>query len=1036
MKMETKNGVKIFGGTFILFFISLSILSGCGLFEKGKKDNSNGNQTQTQKFTDIFTKPPLFDSSKQKYSAGKSRIYPKSSSVSVWEKVIGISLDGRNSDDEAWSIIQSSDGGYVVAGTTRKPVYGLDYDIYVVKLDSLGNVQWSKTIDRSSDDEARSIIQSSDGGYAVAGWTWSFGAGGSDFYVVKLDGSGNVVWTKTIGGSGDDYAYSIIQSSDGGYVVAGWTSSFGAGGSDFYVVKLDGSGNVVWTKTIGGSGDDYAYSIIQSSDGGYVVAGSTIKPVYGWDYDIYVVKLDSSGNVQWSKTIDRSSDDEARSIIQSSDGGYVVAGWTLNGADYTWHDIYVMKLDSLGNVEWSKIIIGSRTDYAYSIIQSSDGGYVVAGSTDSFYDDILGYVSKIYVVKLDSSGNVQWSKTIGAFAVSWSIIQSSDGGYVVAGSKIGLGDHDIYVVKLGPDGTSGCSDVSQNPIVLTDNIGATDMPSLSYYITPESYSIIPIIKSLSPPARDVCRPICVPEVCSDGLDNDCDGFVDCADSDCSADPACAPICMAEVCNDGLDNDCDGFVDCADPDCSANPACGPVCMPEVCNDGVDNDCDGLSDCADPDCSANPVCCVVGAGKEIVLPYGSNWLYLVAPLGTQIPGFENPGFDDSSWNEGSAPFGSYSCDGIQMCPFDPSSLTCWPSNSSIFLRKFFFVPSSAQSIKIKAKYNSMYAKLYLNGNLLGEGGVQACGEEITDGVEIPASPPYVFKGEINLIALQLENSQGTSFFDISIEAVVVGEACNDGLDNDCDGLSDCADPDCSANPACLPTDAPDLKAEKIKLSCNPPQGPNVCQNGYQVFFSFKNVGTQDAGPFRATIYLSQDGTLDNSDNPIGYCDFTGLAVGAWAQCVVPPTSLPPGWFVIGFVDSGNQVLEMNEQNNIISYQIPSQLLPDLTGQWKDQPEIKKNNKLKGQFKVCNEGPAPAGSFRVSIYKSSDQNLDLGDQVVDTHNISNLLGGNCHTIDINLANGNSYRNYYLIVFIDSLGQITELDEDNNVIPSDQIP
>jgi len=118
------------------------------------------------------------------------------------------------------------------------------------------------------------------------------------------------------------------------------------------------------------------------------------------------------------------------------------------------------------------------------------------------------------------------------------------------------------------------------------------------------------------------------------------------------------ICVPEVCSDGLDNDCDGFVDCADPDCSANPACGLVCMPEFCNDGVDNDCDGLSDCADPDCSANPACCVVGAGKEIVLPYGSNWRYLVAPLGTQIPNFENPGFDDSSWNEGPAPFGSYS------------------------------------------------------------------------------------------------------------------------------------------------------------------------------------------------------------------------------------------------------------------------------------------------------------------------------------------------------------------------------------------
>jgi hypothetical protein len=716
-----------------LFFISLSILSGCGLFEKGKKDNSNGNQTQMQKFTDIFTKPPLFDSSKQKYSAGKSRIYPKSSSVSVWEKVIG----GNFLSGGARSIIQSSDGGYVVAGEILS--FGTIYaDIYVVKLDSSGNIEWAKTIGGSGDDYAYSIIQSSDGGYVIAGYTSSFGAGYGDIYVVKLDSSGNVIWTKTIGGSGEDVANSIIQSSDGGYVVAGFTNSFSFRTTgwvdiwgDMYVVKLDSGGNVEWAKTIGGIFGDRAQSIIQSSDGGYVVAGCTVS--FGAGQDIYVVKLDSWGNVEWTKTIDGGPFDCANSIIQSSDGGYVVAGLTYSfGAGYDqmdemyYIDMYVVKLDSEGNVQWTRIIPGLYLDYANSIIQSSDGGYVIAGYNLRYEADIYGYVAKIYVAK---------------------------------------------IVEDIP--TCSERDTGFLPVVSTGGI-ATDVVSLSYFVTSVSNSITPVVTPALPSVQDVCQPICVPEV----------------------------------------------------------------------------------------------------------------------------------------------------------------------------------------------------------------------------------------------------------------------CNDGIDNDCDGLSDCADPDCSANPSCLPTDAPDLKAEKIKLKCNPPQGQNVCQNGYQVFFSFKNIGTQNAGPFRATIYLSQDGTLDNSDNPIRYCDFTGLAVGAWAQCVVPPTSLPPGWFVIGFVDSGNQVLEMNEQNNIISYQIPNQPLPDLTGQWKDQPRITNNNRVRGQFKVCNEGPAPAGSFRVSIYKSSDQNLDLGDQVVDTHNISNLPGGNCHTIIIDLANGNSYKNYYLIVFVDSLGQITELDEDNNVIPSEQIP
>jgi hypothetical protein len=165
-----------------------------------------------------------------------------------------------------------------------------------VKLDSSGDVEWTRTIGGSGEDFASSIIQSSDGGYVVAGATGSFGAGyDGDIYVVKLDGSGNVVWTKTIGGSSWDIAASIIQSSDGGYVVAGWTYSFGAGDSDIYIVKLDGSGNVVWTKTISGSDKDFAFSITQSSDGGYVVAGATKSFGAGsYDFYFYVVKMDAN----------------------------------------------------------------------------------------------------------------------------------------------------------------------------------------------------------------------------------------------------------------------------------------------------------------------------------------------------------------------------------------------------------------------------------------------------------------------------------------------------------------------------------------------------------------------------------------------------------------------------------------------------------------------------------------------------------------------------------------------------------------------
>jgi uncharacterized delta-60 repeat protein len=417
---------------------------------------------------------------------------------SLFEKTIG-----GSGDDFAHSITQSSDGGYVVAGYTSSFGAG-SYDMYVVKLDSSGNVVWTKTIGGSGDDRANSIIQSSDGGYVVAGWTSSFGAVGVDFYVVKLDSSGNVVWTKTIGGSGNDFASSIIQSSDGGYVIAGNTHSFGAIGADFYVVKLDSSGNVVWTKTIGVNGgvtyDDIANSIIQSSDGGYVVAGWIYN--IGSIHDIYVMKLDSGGNVQWTKTINWGGWDQAWSIIQSSDGGYVVAGWSDS---FGIRDFYVVKLDSSGNVVWTKRIGGSGQDYAYSIIQSSDGGYAIVGYTQSF-----GAGGRdMYVVKLDSSGNVEWTKTIGGINDdgAYSIIQSSDGGYVVVGltQSFGAGGWDIYVVKLAPDGTLGCHDSFQNPSISSGGTETFQTPSSSY-VSPLSSFVSPVSYSLATTDIALCIP--------------------------------------------------------------------------------------------------------------------------------------------------------------------------------------------------------------------------------------------------------------------------------------------------------------------------------------------------------------------------------------------------------------------------------------------------------------------------------------------------------------------------------------------------
>jgi hypothetical protein len=363
-------------------------------------------------------------------------------------------IGGKNQDWSS-SLIQTSDGSYVIAGFTRSFGAG-EADVYVVKLDAHGNLQWTKTIGGPKIELGSSLIQTSDGGYVIAGGTSSFGAGEADIYVVKLDAHGNLQWTKTIGGPDFDVGNSLIQTSDGGYAIAGSTQSFSAGGQDVYVVKLDANGNLQWTKTIGGKKEDGGNSLIQTSDGGYAIAGST-RSFGAGEADVYVVKLDARGNLQWTKTIGGPASETAFSLIQTSDGGYAIAGFTASfGAGET--DLYLVKLDANGNLQWTKTIGGKKEDVGSSLIQTSDGGYVIAGGTSSFGAGKWD----VYVVKLGADGNLQWTKTIGAknenFSIS-SLIQTSDGGYAISSytESFGAGKWDVYVVKLDKNGDACCA---------------------------------------------------------------------------------------------------------------------------------------------------------------------------------------------------------------------------------------------------------------------------------------------------------------------------------------------------------------------------------------------------------------------------------------------------------------------------------------------------------------------------------------------------------------------------------------------------
>jgi hypothetical protein len=353
---------------------------------------------------------------------------------------------GGNSSDEGHSVLQTSDDGYLIAGNTYS--YGSGgADVWLIKTDASGNAQWNQTLGGNITDEGHSVQQTSDGGFIVAGFTWSYGAGGLDVYLAKTDVSGNLEWQQAFGGSADDYGYSVQQTSDGGYIVAGYTFSYGAGGSDFYLIKTDATGNELWSQTFGGNSSDDGYSVQQTSDGGYIITGVTFSYGAG-GLDVYLVKTDTNGNELWNQTYGGSSDDRGWSVQQTSDGGYIIAGNT-NSYGAGGDDVYLIKIDATGNELWSQTFGGSSADRGYSVQQTSDGGYIITGDTWSYGAG----GSDVYIIRTDASGIGQWDQIIGGNDNDYGndVKQTTDGGYIIVGdtwSPSGGYVSDVWLIRL------------------------------------------------------------------------------------------------------------------------------------------------------------------------------------------------------------------------------------------------------------------------------------------------------------------------------------------------------------------------------------------------------------------------------------------------------------------------------------------------------------------------------------------------------------------------------------------------------------
>ena len=348
---------------------------------------------------------------------------------------------GGAGNDEGYSVQQTSDGGYIVAGRTWS--FGNGSQVYLIKTNASGDTLWTRNYGGVDYDEGRSVQQTTDGGYIVAGYTYS------QVYLIKTNASGDTLWTRNYGEAGYyDEGRSVQQTTDGGYVVAGRTTSFG-NYYQVYLIKTNAFGDTLWTRTYGGVDYEEGSSVQQTTDGGYIVAGYSYSPGNG--SQIYLVKTNASGDTLWTRNFGGTILDWGHSVQQTQDGGYVVAGYTytLGNAGQA----YLVKTNATGDTLWTRNYGGTDWDQGRSVQQTQDGGYIVAGYTTSFGDS-----NQVYLLKTNASGDTLWTRNYGGAGddYGWSVQQTTDGGYIVAGWTGSFGNGvQVYLIKTDENGSSG-----------------------------------------------------------------------------------------------------------------------------------------------------------------------------------------------------------------------------------------------------------------------------------------------------------------------------------------------------------------------------------------------------------------------------------------------------------------------------------------------------------------------------------------------------------------------------------------------------
>lgn len=404
---------------------------------------------------------------------------------------------GGAGDDGAKAISNTSDGGYVITGTASGLGAG-GYDVLIMKYDAFGNIQWKKTWGGAGDDNGYNVIQTMDGGYVVAGFTYN-GANDYDAFLLKYDKAGSYSWCKRWGGALKDYSRGLYQLNDGSIVVTSGTLSYGAGGRDLLLQKFDSMGNISWSKTWGGAQDDWGYGVLQTPDGGFAIAGTVQS--YNGTFEAYIMKLDNNFNIAWCKSWGGSGIDFGHAFIQTTESSNVYYYMTGDTNSYGSGnaDMFLVKYDNSGNLVWNRTWGGSAADVGTSIVQSVDGYIMVSGITSSY-----GSTKDTFTSKFDTNGNLIWSTKFASnsnpntlylerFA---DMVNASYGGFAISTdiSGYGAGSYDMLLLKMDSSGNiAGCSTLCQSLSVTPGNpsvtLGNPVYPFVTRSITPADYSV-------------------------------------------------------------------------------------------------------------------------------------------------------------------------------------------------------------------------------------------------------------------------------------------------------------------------------------------------------------------------------------------------------------------------------------------------------------------------------------------------------------------------------------------------------------------